>query len=659
MNQIRSPLTVFAGLALVLSSCAAPAQPTLTPNPTPAPTATTAPTATADPSAYKDPTRSPEERADLLLAQMTLDEKIGQMTQIEKNSLTPEDVTRLAIGSVLSGGGGAPTENTPEAWLAMVTAFDRAARATRLGIPLIYGVDAVHGHNNLYGATVFPHNIGLGAANDPDLMRRIGRATAEEVAATGVRWNFAPVIAVPQDIRWGRTYEGYGEDTALVSALGTAYLEGLQDAGAGRFVGATTVLATPKHYIGDGGTAFGSSVSTGMGVNYLLDQGDTRVDEATLRALYLPPYQAAIDAGAQSIMVSFSSWNGEKLHGEKYLLTEVLKNELGFDGFLISDWQAIDQLPGAYANDVATAINAGLDMIMVPYDAPTFIAALRQAVESGAVAPSRIDDAVRRILLVKFRLGLFDAAEPDPAALSAIRSDEHIALAREAVQKSLVLLKNDGAALPIARDAGLIVVAGAAARNIGLQSGGWTISWQGSPGRITHGTTLLDGFEDAAGPDTAVAYDALGQFAALHGATADVGIVVVGEKPYAEGLGDRADLRLTAADAELIERVRAISARLVVIVIAGRPLVLTDQLPQIDALVAAWLPGSEGGAVADVLYGDVPFTGRLAYSWPRTNEQLPFDFSALPESGCDAPLFPRGFGLTLGEVTPELPACSP
>lgn len=657
MNRIRSSLTVAAGLTLVLSSCAAPAQPTRTPNPTPAPTATTAPT--ADPNAYKDPTRSPEERADLLLAQMTLDEKIGQMTQIEKNSLTPADVTRLAIGSVLSGGGGAPTENTPEAWLAMVAGFDQAARATRLGIPLIYGVDAVHGHNNLYGATIFPHNVGLGATNDPDLMRRIGRATAEEVAATGVRWNFAPVIAVPQDIRWGRTYEGYGEDAALVTALGTAYLEGLQDAGAGRFVGATTVLATPKHYIGDGGTAFGSSVSTGMGVNYLLDQGDTRVDEAMLRALYLPPYEAAIEAGAQSIMVSFSSWNGEKLHGEKYLLTEVLKNELGFDGFLISDWQAIDQLPGAYANDVATAINAGLDMIMVPYDASTFVATLKQAVESGAVAPSRIDDAARRILLVKFRLGLFDVAAPDPAALSVIHSDEHIALAREAVQKSLVLLKNDRAALPITRDADLIVVAGAAAKNIGLQSGGWTISWQGSPGRITRGTTLLDGFEDAAGPNTTLAYDTQGLFATLDGATADVGIVVVGEKPYAEGVGDRADLRLTTADVELIDRVRAISERLVVIVIAGRPLILTEQLPQIDALVAAWLPGSEGGAVADVLFGGVPFTGRLAYSWPRTNEQLPFDFSALPESGCDAPLFPRGFGLTLGEVAPELPTCTP
>ncbi len=661
MSQIATALAVAVSLSLVLTGCATPTPPTavldLTSTPTESLVPTHTPVPTSDPHAYQDPARSPEERADSLLAQMTLAEKIGQMTQIEKNSLTPADVTRLFIGSVLSGGGGAPIDNKAAAWLEMVTGFDQAARATRLGIPLIYGVDAVHGHNNLYGATIFPHNIGLGAANDPDLMRRIGRATAVEVAATGVRWNFAPVIAVARDIRWGRTYESYGEDTALVTALGTAYLEGLQDSGAGTFVGADTVLATPKHYIGDGGTAFGSSVSTGMGVSYLLDQGDLQVDEATLRAVYLPPYQAAIEAGAQSIMVSFSSWNGAKLHGQQYLLTDVLKTELGFDGFLISDWQAVDQLPGDYVADVTAAINAGLDMVMVPYDAQAFVSALTQAVENGAVPQSRIDDAVRRILLVKFRLGLFEATSPDPAALSAIRSEAHIALAREAVQKSLVLLKNDNAALPIPRDAGLILVAGAAADNVGLQSGGWTISWQGSPGRITRGTTLLDGIEAAAGPDTQLEYSAQGLFTALGTAVADVGIVVVGERPYAEGVGDRTDLRLSSTDVALIETMRSISTRLIVVVISGRPLVVTDQLPQVDALVAAWLPGSEGAAVAEVLYGAMPFTGKLSFSWPRAIEQLPFDFAILPTTDCDAPLFPRGFGLSLGAVAPPLPEC--
>ena len=363
----------------------------------------TSPPAASPPVA---PAASIDQRVEILLAQMTLAEKIGQMTQVEKGSITPRDVTRYFIGSVLSGGGGSPANNTPADWLAMVNGYQQAALETRLGIPLLYGVDAVHGHAAVVGATVFPHNIGLGAADDPDLMRRIGQATAAEMAATGIRWNFAPVVAVPQDVRWGRTYESFGEDPALVSRLAAPYIEGLQnDADGQRFGDPATVVATPKHFVADGGTAFGSSTTENMGVRYLLDQGDAPIDEATLRAMHLPPYQAAVDAGAASVMVSFSSWNGVKMHANADLLTGVLRDELGFDGFVVSDWQGIDQIPGDYTSDVVTAINAGIDMVMVPYDYKLFIDTLTEAVEQGDVPMERIDEAVRRILTVKARAG--------------------------------------------------------------------------------------------------------------------------------------------------------------------------------------------------------------------------------------------------------------
>lgn len=575
---------------------------------------------------------------------MTLAEKIGQMTQVEKNSITPEEVGAYFIGSVLSGGGGFPPDNTPEGWARMAAEFQQAARSTRLGIPILYGVDAVHGHGNARGATIFPHNIGLGAANDPDLVRRIARATAEEMAATGVHWNFAPVVAVPQDIRWGRTYEGFGEDPALVTRLGVAYQSGLQEAG---------VLATPKHFLADGGAAWDTSTTNIMNHAYRVDQGDARIDEATLRAIHLPPYQAAIAAGARSIMVSFSSWNGVKMHGHKVLLTDVLKGELGFTGFLVSDWQAIDQLPGDYYADVVASIDAGLDMVMVPYDFKTFIATLTKAVEQGDVPMARIDDAVRRILTVKFELGLFDAPTPANPDLSAFGADEHRALAREAVRKSVVLLQNEGGALPLAKDAPLIFVGGQHADDIGLQAGGWTIEWQGKAGAITPGTTILDGIRAAVGPGTAVRFNRFGKFdntldANDRPAIADVGIAIVGEQPYAEGMGDAADLTLSEADQALIERLRQRSRKLVVVLVSGRPLIITEQLPLAAAWVAAWLPGTEGNGVADVLFGDHPFTGKLPYTWPRSMSQLPFDFSTLPASGPEAALFPRGFGLSAG-----------
>ncbi len=422
---------------------------------------------------YRDPTQPVEARVEDLLARMTLEEKIGQMTLVEKNSLNPQVVFDYFIGGVLSGGGGYPAQNTPAAWLGMVSAFQEAALDTRLGIPIIYGVDAVHGHNNVRGATIFPHNIGLGATRDAALVEQIGAATASEMMATGIYWNYAPVIAVVQDVRWGRTYEAFGENTELVTELGTAFMRGLQG-------DPLLVLATPKHYLGDGGTAWGTS---SFGPNNL-DRGDTQVDEATLRELYLPPYVEAVNSGALTIMVSFSSWNGTPMHANAYLINDVLKGELGFEGFVVSDWQGIDLVTADYYDAVVASINAGVDMNMVPQDYRSFITALTRAVESGDVAQERIDDAVRRILRAKFAVGLFDRETGDGATLDQVGSAEHRGLARQAVSESLVLLKNDEA-LPISADAATIFVAGSAADDIGIQSGGWTIEWQGGMGDIT------------------------------------------------------------------------------------------------------------------------------------------------------------------------------
>lgn len=637
-------------IILLVAACSNTAIPTASPTAAPviaAPTAAPAASPPAAPSASIDP------RVADLLSQMTLAEKIGQMTQVEKGSIEPADVTRYFIGSVLSGGGGSPASNTPADWLDMVSDYQQAALDTRLGIPLLYGVDAVHGHAAVVGATVFPHNIGLGAADDPELMRQIGRATAQEMAATGIRWNFAPVVAVPQDVRWGRTYESYGEDPALVSRLAVPYIEGLQnDADGQRFGDPATVVATPKHFVADGGTAYGSSTTENMGVRYLLDQGDAQIDEATLRAVHLPPYQAAVDAGAANVMASFSGWNGVKMHANADLLTGVLRDELGFDGFVVSDWQGIDQIPGEYYSDVVTAINAGIDMVMVPYDYQTFIATLTKAVESGDVPMARIDEAVRRILTVKADLGLFDGDPMQPGApLDVVGSTEHRALARQAVRQSLVLLENDRNAIPLIEDTPLIYVGGEAADDIGIQIGGWATQWQGQAGDITDGTTILGGIQERSKPGSNVVYNAAGRFDGYTNAQggqllADAAIAVVAERPYAEGVGDSADLALPPADLAMVQRMRDSSRRLVVIVLAGRPVDISGLLPLADALLVAWLPGSEGAGVADALFGHAPFSGTLPYTWPRSVDQLPFDFPALPAEGPDAPLFPAGFGLT-------------
>lgn len=559
-------------------------------------------------------------RVQALLAQMTLAEKIGQMAQIEKNSVTPEQVRDHAVGSVLSGGGGNPSPNTPADWARMVRGYQEAALQSRLGIPIWYGTDAVHGHNNVRGATIFPHNIGLGAARDADLVRRIAQVTAREMLATHANWAFAPEVSVPQDIRWGRTFEGFSEDTALVSELGVAVIEGLQQAAAPD----QRVLASVKHFVADGGTTWGTTRSydwipgwwqSADPQRWRIDQGDSQIDEATLRAVHLPPYAAAIAAGARNIMVSYSSWNGLKLHAHRYLLTDVLKGEMGFDGFLVSDWLAAQQLDADLETGMVTAINAGLDMIMVPFGLTEFITAVTRAVSDSRIALSRIDDAVTRILRVKVEFGLFERPFGDETLLATVGCDEHRQIAREAVRKSLVLLKGEPPVLPLARTASRLLVAGAGADNMGRQCGGWTIEWQGKEGDITPGTTLLQAVQQTVSASTEVLHDADGAFA--DDVQAESALVVLSEVPYAEGEGDRQHLALPPEDVALVSRMRARCDRLIVVLYSGRPLVVDSILDQCDALVAAWLPGTEAAGITDVLFGDYPFHGMLPYAWPR------------------------------------------
>jgi len=558
---------------------------------------------------------------------MTQDEKIGQMTQLEQGSVDAAGVTGLLLGSVLSGGGGAPAQNDAAGWYAMVKAYQDAALATRLKIPMLYGVDAVHGHNDVVGATIFPHNVGLGAAADPGLVERIGRATAEEMAATGIRWDFGPVVAVPQDVRWGRTYEGFGEDPLAVGRLASAFIRGLQ----GPDLAATdSAAATAKHFLGDGGTTFGSSTTDG----YLLDQGVTEVDDATLRAIHLAPYRAAVDAGARIVMASFSSTTNGKVHADRHLLTDVLKGELGFTGFVVSDWAAVDQVDPDYGAAVARSIGAGIDMVMVPSDGPHFQAAVRAGLASGAIDGSRVDDAVLRILRVKVEMGLFEHPMPPDGNGAAVGSDADRALARKAVAPSLVLLKTSPGALTIGPD-DTVLLAGAGADDIGLQSGGWTISWQGSRGATTPGTTIAAALRARLGDRLEVH----GIRAARTDTHATVGIVVLAEEPYAEGKGDSRTLAIDGA--ALLAQVRPMVDRLIVIVLSGRPVILDDVLPQADAVVEAWLPGTEGAGIADVLLGDAPFTGTTPYTWPATPEDAP----RTGRSACEGAVYPVGYGL--------------
>ncbi len=615
------------------------------------------------PVIYTDPSQPVEARVEDLLKRMTLEEKIGQMTQVEKGSISPGDITKYYIGSILSGGGGSPSSNTVEAWYEMVDGYQNEALKTRLAIPIIYGVDAVHGHGNLLDATIFPHNIGLGATNNPELVEKIGRATAEEILATGIPWNFSPVVAVVQDVRWGRTYEGFGEDTALVTSLGTAYINGMQTLEQGDAVSPSQsifTLATPKHYLGDGATIWGSS-RTG---DYELDQGNMQVPEEVVRELYLPPYKSAVDAGALNVMTSFSSWKGIKMHAEQYLVTDVLKGELGFNGFVVSDWQAMDQIyPDDYYASIVTSVNAGVDMNMVPYDYVKFIETMKQAVDYGDIPESRVDEAVRRILRVKFALGLFESPMPDTKYQATVRSREHLELAQQAVRESLVLLKNENNILPLSKDTPVIFIAGEGANDIGLQSGGWTLEWQGQKGNVNEGTTILSGLRALVNSETRVEFNRDGDFSEFKNAdgsplVADVGIVVLSENPYAEGVGDAADISLRGNELKLLADMRKQSKSVIVILLSGRPRVITDGLPLAESWVAAWLPGTEGAGIADVLFGDYPFTGKTAYSWPRSNEQLPININnSKDKTGCDAPLFPFGYGLAYGESMPEMLEC--
>ncbi|MFF5104916.1 glycoside hydrolase family 3 N-terminal domain-containing protein [Streptomyces sp. NPDC000134] len=590
---------------------------------------------------YLDARLPVKKRVADLLSRMSLREKAGQMTQAERGAMTaPGDIAAYGLGSLLSGGGSTPTPNTAEAWAEMIDGFQLRAQATRFQIPLIYGVDAVHGHNNLAGATVLPHNIGLGATRDPALVGRTGAVTAAETRATGVPWTFAPCLCVARDERWGRTYESFGEDPALVKSLETV-IQGLQGRADGRDLGRSDkVLATAKHYVGDGGTTYGSS-TTG---DYTIDQGVTEVTRQELEAVHLSPYADAVDRGVGTVMPSYSSLDiaGDgrgpvKMHARADMINGVLKGRLGFDGFVISDWNAIDQLPGDYAAQVRTAVGAGLDMMMVPYTYKEFSGTLADEARAGRIDQRRIDDAVARILTQKFRLGLFERPWADTRGIERIGSAAHRAVARQAVAESQVLLKNTGGLLPLKKNQ-KVYVAGSDADDIGDQSGGWTVTWQGSSGDITPGTTILEGLREAGGSLT-YSEDAS---APLTGH--DVGVVVVGETPYAEGVGDVGnghDLELSAADRAAVDAVCG-AMKCVVLVVAGRPQLIGDRLGDIDALVASWLPGTEGGGVADVLYGRRPFTGQLPVTWPRSEAQLPINVGDREYD----PQFPYGWGLT-------------
>jgi len=570
---------------------------------------------------YTNPKLSVSERVSDLLSEMTLEEKVGQMTQIERSSIEQTTIKDYFLGSVLSGGGSTPGDQ-PEDWADMYDGFQEQALATRLEIPIIYGVDAVHGHNNLRGAVIFPHNIGLGCTRNAELMREIARITALETAATGIDWTFSPAIPVVLDERWGRTYESYGETAELAQIIGRAAIEGYQgnDLSHGE-----TIAACAKHFIGDGGTQNGT------------DQGNTNVSEAELRSIHLPGYVDAIEADVATVMASYSSWNGTKVHGSSYLLTDVLKEELGFEGFVISDWGAIDQIPGDYSSDVERAINAGIDMVMVPHNYELFISTLLQLVRNDRVSEERIDDAVSRILKVKFELGLFEDPMTDRSLIDEIGSQPHRDVARQAVRESLVLLKNESSLLPLAKTTN-IHLSGKNAADLGHQMGGWSIWWQGGSGDITEGTNIREGFESLS--TGSVSYSRTGSGAS--GSGADVAIAVIGETPYAEGAGDSDDLRLSSEDVQVVQRLKATGKPVIVIIVSGRPLIIDEILEDADAIVAAWLPGTEGDGVAEVIFGDYSPKGVLSISWPRSNSQIPINFGDADYN----PLFEYGFGLT-------------
>ena len=581
-----------------------------------------------------------------IVRSMTLEQKVGQMTQADIRSITPDDVRRYYIGSVLNGGGAWPAMNmhsSVDDWLKLSDEFYRASMSTdmKVKVPVIWGVDAVHGHNNIYGATLFPHNIGLGAAHDPKLLYRIGRATAGQVRATGLTWVFAPTLAVVQNPRWGRTYESYSSDPEVVRTYAEAIVRGLQ----GRIGSSTSVLATAKHWVGDGGTFHG------------VDQGETRTSEADLARTHAAGYYGALRSDVQTVMVSYSSFTDTasghawgKMHGNAYLIGDVLKKRLGFDGLVVSDWNGIEQIPGCTKSHCPQAINAGIDLAMVPEDWKAFIPATIEDVRAGRIPMSRIDDAVSRIIRVKLKAGLFDTSPAKGSHPSAevLHSPEVRALAREAVRKSLVLLKNDRGILPLKRK-GKILLVGKGADSLPMQAGGWSLTWQGDKTATSdypNADTLLAAMRNSLGNDR-VDYSPDGSGVDLQGYSAV--IMVAAEKPYAEGLGDikfPASMRHSARYPGDLATLQAVSGKgvpVVTVLYSGRPVAANDLINRSDAFVAAWLPGTEGLGLTDVLLARpdgraaYDFTGRLSFDWPAGD--------CLPSKG--GIQFHRGYGLSI------------
>ena len=549
-----------------------------------------------------------------LVAQMTLAEKVGQMTQAERSNVSAGNITKYALGSVLSGGGSTPLQNSPLGWINMINGFTEASLKTRLGIPVVYGLDAVHGHNNLLNAIILPHNVGLGAIAAGNRERgaeaayTAGRITAEEMLAAGVRWAFAPVLGVAEDVRWGRTYESYSENVEIVTVMGASAVKGLQENG---------VAACIKHYLGEGQTTDGRN------------QGNAVLDRAGIERI-LPPYKAAIEAGAMSLMPSFSSVNGIKMHEHKELLTDILKNEMGFEGFVISDWAAVEQLSGGgYKTQIANAINAGIDMVMATNGQDkwvSFTSNLQNLVKEGKVPMSRIDDAVLRILRFKQKFGFFDT--PIIAKPGEIGSDKNRRDACSLVSDSLVLLRNENDVMTKLPSFKNILVTGQGANDIGMQCGGWTITWQGGTGPITKGTTILEGIRNAVDGKAVISYAADGKITGNF----DAVIAVIGENPYAETEGDRSTgIGFRQRDAEMLKNVYSLKRPVIVIMLSGRPMTIGDEYKNWDAFIAAWLPGTEGGGIADVLFTERDFTGRTPYTWRKSiNGEI---------------LYPFGFGL--------------
>ncbi|XP_073289927.1 uncharacterized protein [Primulina huaijiensis] len=592
---------------------------------------------------YTDPKRPLNRRIEDLLRRMTLEEKVGQMVQIELTVASAKVMKKYFIGSVLSGGGSAPAPHaSPERWVDMINEIQKGSSSTRLRIPMIYGIDAVHGHNTAYKATIFPHNVGLGATRDPELVKKIGAATALEMRATGIPYTFAPCIAVCRDPRWGRCYESYSENPKIVQEM-TEIIPGLQGdipvnsrKGVPYVAEKGKVAACAKHYVGDGGTT--------KGVN----GNNTEISNHGMLSIHMPPYYDSVIKGVATIMVSYSSLNGVKMHANRDLITGFLKNTLNFRGFVISDYMGIDQItspPHAnYTYSILEGVGAGIDMVMVPFNYTEFIDGVTYLVKNNFIPIPRIDDAVKRILRVKFTLGLFENPLADYSMAKYLGCREHRELAREAVRKSLVLLKNGESAgkplIPLPKKASKIIVAGTHANNLGYQCGGWTIKWQGKSGNLTTGTTILSAIKKTIDPDTEIIFKEKPHTGYMKRHKFSYAIVVVGELPYSEVVGDSFNLTLPEPGPRVIKNVCA-AVKCVVILITGRPVVIQPYLDQIDALVAAWIPGSEGQGVADVLYGEFGFTGKLPRTWFKTVDQLPMNVG---DEHYD-PLFPFGFGL--------------